>query len=381
KAALVGGLSYFQGLAGADISETIPLLGPRAGIFMGPIYHFGFVFYLAIPYAAWGIWSSLTEDQPITPVVPAVYGALFLVLSLIQFRFTFHLSLATAVLGGIGIVHLASQVDLTDPPNVFLKQSVDTWQRTGSWKIRDRLSLPSPRNGLLTVVLIVFLLNFALLTIPLGFNQFKVSDERFETAMYMNEYAREEGMTYPQNYVFSPWSVNRMFNYFVSGHSRSYAYARANYERFLGGVNGSKWYERLRNHPVGFIVTTDEYSPGPPSLYYRLHQQYGSRTNEVPALTHYRALHTTQNHEYTVFELVPGAVIRGNGPANTTAMASIQVELREVTFTYERQVHTGPKGQFAFRVPYPGTLEVFNRSIPVNETAVRQGLTVGGWGR
>ncbi|MFB6114215.1 MAG: STT3 domain-containing protein [Halodesulfurarchaeum sp.] len=371
-------LQYFQGLAGANISETIPLLGPRAGLFMGPIYHFGFIFYLIIPYIGWGIWAVGKEDQPLAQVPAAVYGLFFLAFSLIQFRFALELGLATAVLGGLGLVHVASEFDLADPPNVFRTRSVREWREKGGWNISGDISLPSPRNSVLLVVLFVFLLNFALLTIPLGFSNFAVSDETYRTATWIEQNANQRNLEYPQNYVFSTWDRNRLYNYFASGHSLSYGYAQANYEDFLGSNASGEWYTRLRKHPVGYIVTTDAYSARPEAMYTRLHMEMGSATNRTEGLAHYRAVFVSRSGDHKVFTLVPGATIRGTGPPNEQVTVESRVSAVHETFTYVRRVHTDGNGQYSVTVPYPGEYTLFNRTVSVNETAVRTGMTVTG---
>ena len=109
----------------------------------------------------------------------------------------------------------------------------------------------------------------------------------------------------------------------------------------------------------------------------------------VPALEHYRLVHTSENSAYNTaeytrglistsratgvsptllnqnqpawvktFERVPGATVEGSGaPANTTVTASVQMETPAAnsTFTYTQQAQTNEDGEFTMTVPYSTT--------------------------
>jgi dolichyl-diphosphooligosaccharide--protein glycosyltransferase len=112
--------------------------------------------------------------------------------------------------------------------------------------------------------------------------------------------------------------------------------------------------------------------------------QYPSE--RVPALEHYRLVHTSENSAYNTaeytrsligtsratgisptllnqnqpawvktFERVPGATVEGSGaPANTTVTARVQMEnpTANSTFTYTQQAQTNEDGEFTMTVPY-----------------------------
>jgi dolichyl-diphosphooligosaccharide--protein glycosyltransferase len=91
----------------------------------------------------------------------------------------------------------------------------------------------------------------------------------------------------------------------------------------------------------------------------------GYPSEPVPALEHYRLVHASEStgpqqplgQQYPwvkTFERVPGATVEGEGPANTTVTASVEMEMQNVngTFVYTQQTETGPDGQFTMTVPY-----------------------------
>lgn len=57
------------------------------------------------------------------------------------------------------------------------------------------------------------------------------------------------------------------------------------------------------------------------------------------------------------FERVPGATVKGQGPANTTVRAGVQMKIggKNRTFTYYQLTETGPNGNFTMTVPYSST--------------------------
>ncbi|UPV74285.1 oligosaccharyl transferase, archaeosortase A system-associated [Halorussus limi] len=57
------------------------------------------------------------------------------------------------------------------------------------------------------------------------------------------------------------------------------------------------------------------------------------------------------------FERVPGATVKGTGPANTTVTAAVQLSPvgQNGSFTYTQQARTGPDGQFTMTLPYSST--------------------------
>jgi dolichyl-diphosphooligosaccharide--protein glycosyltransferase len=209
--------------------------------------------------------------------------------------------------------------------------------------------------------------------VPVKTSQVTTPPERYETAAWMDDHAASAGWDERPTYVFSPWSYNRVYNYFVTGDSRSYRYARANYERFLTSTNASEWYDRLRGR-AGFVV----YTPVNTSMGTVGSQleAYGSRTENAQGLAHYRAVYVSESGTYRVFTLVPGATITGTAEANTTVTITTSLRVSGVQVDYEREVRTGPDGAYSVTVPYPGTYQAGDTAVEVPETAIRNGTTL-----
>jgi len=93
----------------------------------------------------------------------------------------------------------------------------------------------------------------------------------------------------------------------------------------------------------------------------------------VPAVEHYRLVRASEDttvsgrgerpaylrpvSQVKVFERVPGATVEGQGPPNTTILASVDMRLgsRDENFTYTQQVRTDEDGNFEMTLPYSTT--------------------------
>ena len=52
----------------------------------------------------------------------------------------------------------------------------------------------------------------------------QIGEKTYDTAMWMRGYDSQKELGYTHNYVFSSWSENRLYNYYMSGDSRSYSF-------------------------------------------------------------------------------------------------------------------------------------------------------------
>jgi dolichyl-diphosphooligosaccharide--protein glycosyltransferase len=191
----------------------------------------------------------------------------------------------------------------------------------------------------------------------------------YQTAVWMRSYAEDRGWNYPNNYVFSRWGRNRVFNYFVSGESQSYGYARANYGSFLQATNGQEWYSKLQSR-AGFVAVTDTAEQfGADTLGNRLWTENGGGDDSVSGLGHYRLSHVSPSAEYKVYTLVEGVTLQGSAEADVTVTVRREVEREETTFTYERTVTANEEGQFTVRVPYEGEYQVEGADAPTLSTS------------
>jgi dolichyl-diphosphooligosaccharide--protein glycosyltransferase len=217
---------------------------------------------------------------------------------------------------------------------------------------------------------------------PIAANNAAIPGEQYETAAFIDAHAAEHGYEYPDSYVFSPWSWNRMYNYHVSGESRSYGYAQSHYRAFIASPTPDEAYQRIEGGRAdGAYLVTEPFSGDgdapPTTMQSRLHDRFGSRGAGVAGLGHYRALYASDSGDYKAFRVVPGATIRG--PANGTSVRlSTEVEIEGASFTYERAVAV-EDGEFAVTVSYPGEYELEGaavESVTVNESAIANGNTV-----
>ncbi|WP_436930053.1 hypothetical protein [Halosimplex halobium] len=379
--ALSSGLSdfvaYMQTYTGSGIAETQSLISGNLGLFFGPALFFGFILFLALPYLALvsvrGVRSGVSHW-----LLLSIYGWYFFVLSLVQLRFAGELSVVIAPVAGLGFVDLAARLDVTRPVD-FRQDAGDAtrFSADGSGESASHsLSLPDGRTIGYLLVLFVLVASFSFVQIPIKQGQLTVDDTEYRAASWMSGHASERGWAYPDNYVFSSWGDNMMLNYFVNSESRDYGYAREHYTDFLTSGAPEQWYDRLRDRAGFVVVRDDDADLGPQAIHSRLTAQYGSRTDDAPALSHYRAVYTSDDRRLTVFTLVPGATISGQAAANESVVAETEVDIPGTAFTYRNQVTAGADGRYSITVPYPGSYEIGDQSVTVSKTAVREGGNV-----
>lgn len=238
------------------------------------------------------------------------------------------------------------------------------------------MRLPTAREAGLVFALFLLVGGVGIMQVPVKTGQLTIDGEAHDTATWIEGYAADENRSYPDNYVFSQWGRNRMFNYFVSGESRSYGYAQQNYQSLFTEGDGEAWYRNHRGR-VSFLVT-EPVETNARSLHNRLHTEYGSETENTPGLAHYRALYVSPSEEYKVFSVVPGARLTGSIAPNTTTTLSTSVEIPGASFTYERDIRTNSDGTYDVVVPYPGEYRLGNETMTVSESNVTDGETVSG---
>jgi dolichyl-diphosphooligosaccharide--protein glycosyltransferase len=353
-------------LAGGSIAETASLISGDLGSIVAPVLFFGLLLFLALPYAVWAVWRAW-ESGNAGWLALAIYTGYFLLLALVQVRFAGELSVPLAVFAGLGFVHLASIVDVLPRPAVRAESETQSGRRNqlanvGSARTEDRNSgsqFVTSRREFTTLLGLGGLVgSLSFIQIPVKTSQLTIPEEMYQTAVWMRSHAEERGWSYPNNYVFSRWGRNRVFNYFVNGESRSYRYAQSNFGSFLQATNGQEWYTQLQNR-VGFVVVSDAAEQfGPESLGNRFWTENGGGDDTVPGLGHYRLAHVSPSAQYKVYTLVEGVTLEGAAEAGATVTVRREVEREETTFTYERTVTANEEGQFTVRVPYEGEYQV-----------------------
>jgi dolichyl-diphosphooligosaccharide--protein glycosyltransferase len=366
--ALQTGISYFRATGGSGVAESVSLLDPSLGIFVGPLLFLGGTIVLAIPYLIWAIIRCYRSYEP-TLLIIVVYGVFFLLMAMLQLRFSGHLALVSIIFGGMGVVHLAWKVDLAERPG-FL----DT--RPKRDEQLPELTFPSRRAIVNVAVLLMLVGGFGIIQTPVKISQLTHDGDFYDAATAMSEYADEHDLEYPRNYVLSDWGKNRMLNYFVNGQSQIYSFAQDNYGPFVRSTDPDQWYERLKNQ-TGFIITTDSDEDfSKTSIQYQLHRNYGSGFDGGEGVSHYQCIYVSPDGSVKAFALVEGATIRGVGAANETVQITTTVTLNGKSFPYNRSVKVKTDGSFSVTVPYPGTYRVGDGSVTVSEAAVQTGQTV-----
>ncbi|WP_135853707.1 STT3 domain-containing protein [Halorussus salinus] len=348
--------------------------GPQ-GFLLGPILELGFAWLLAVPMLALVGWRAYRRENVLWLVV-CTYAGYFLVLATFQRRFVGEFAPFAAVLAGYGFVAFAAKLD------VISALDFGDDDPRGEEDSQPSLALPDRGTAATLAVLLVFVVSAGGVQTAVRHQQVKIVDNKFEAATWMDGYATEQDWEYPENYVLSKWGRNRMYNYFVNGHSSAYGFARDHYEAFLSSSDPEAQYLQLRER-VGFVVTKNVDLNGqvaPRTNYARLHKRFGSAgPNGASGAGHYRALYASDDGSVKVFSLVPGANLTGTVKSNETVTVSKQIQVEGASFTYRRNVRAGPDGKLAVTVPYAGSYSVGNSTVEVPESAVENGgnITVG----
>ncbi|NHN60103.1 MULTISPECIES: STT3 domain-containing protein [Halorussus] len=372
-------------LFNSGAAETRSLFaGGPAGFFLGPILELGFAWFLGLAMLALISWRAYRREDS-TWLVVCTYGWYFLVLTAFQRRFVGELAPFMAILAGYGFVVFAVKLDVLSP----LALDGDRHNRrlasdgAGSNARKDEdgqsLGLPTRSTATTVAVLLLFVTSAGAAQTAVRHEQVKIADEKFDAAVWMDEYAEDRAWEYPENYVLSKWGRNRMYNYFVNGESEFYNFAYDNYEQFLSSTDPIAQYKRLRGD-VGFIVTKNVKVSGkvsPKTNYARLHKRFGSTGPDgASGAGHYRALYASKDGSVKVFSLVPGANISGTLSPNKTVVLSKQVKIQGTSFEYRRTITAGADGNFSVIVPYAGDYTLGNRKVQVPKDAVEDGGNV-----
>jgi dolichyl-diphosphooligosaccharide--protein glycosyltransferase len=353
--------------ADREIAEMQSVFGAES---MGWLFSFGLLLFVVIPAMGWGVYRAYRGDR--SWLVASSYAWFMLALATLQARYAGELAPFTALFGGLALVALAERVDAARLP-------VPLGGEHRSVTLPDR----DVTIRLVGVVLLVCGLSGVLA--PIGAYNLTIPEQQYETASFIDTHAAEVGHEYPDNYVFSPWSWSRMYNYHVSGESLNYGYAQSNYRDFTFAADSGSAYERyIANGPAQNAYLVTEPIPGDPEIsddmmQSRLHDRYGSASNGSDGLAHYRALYSSPSGDYKAFRVVPGATIRGEANPGSTVTVETQVDIEGASFTYQRGVTATENGTYAVTVPYPGEYETSGgnaTSVAVSESAVQNGENV-----
>jgi dolichyl-diphosphooligosaccharide--protein glycosyltransferase len=337
--------------------ETMSLFNADQFVIFGPLAQIGIGFYLALLPLGAATYYVYREYDPGWLVVTC-FGWYYLVLAAIQARFTAQFAIFCAIFGGAGLVSLLSAVELARRPSLF--------DRDGSLT-GPPLQLPdTPAKGgyLAGVIIAVLVLN--LIFVPTLLGQTQYAGDQFDAATVIDDHAVEFDRAHPANFVLSEWGENRMYNYFVSGESAGYGYARSTHEEFITGTAPDGWFEDFSGR-VGYVVLTDRDAPEE-----TVHGQLFDL--ETEGLAHYQLLYASD--DVRAFAVVDGATIEATAETNETVRATSAVAVGDRQFTYERTATAGGNGTAEIRVAYPGEYEVGSATVTVTEQAVLDGERV-----
>lgn len=352
---------------GEDAVGSATLFSPDQAVVFGPLFQTGVIFYLAVVPLGIATWIASRRYEPRwLPVV--CFSWIFLLLATIRLRFVGQLLLFLSVFGAVGALYLLSALDIARPVDVFAESMPEG----------PELAIPTDRTKLTYGVgVLVVLLVFNLLFVPLLLETTTYSDEEFDAAVAIDEHAEATDREYPANYVLTPWSENRMYNYFVNAESEGYAYARRTYQEFIRDDSPDEWFADFYQEnatsggweQVGYVVTEDR-EMGPETTQTKLHEQFGAGNG---SLAHYQLVYSTE--EIRAFAVVQGATIQVPAENGTELSARTTVQTAGETFTYERTAVANGDAA-TIRVAYPGEYQVGDRTVQVSEDAVYDGETV-----
>ncbi|WP_089649610.1 LamG domain-containing protein [Halobacterium hubeiense] len=370
------GIYYFTRTGQTSITETYSLLSPEYGVITTPIFYLGFAFFLAVAALVWAALRVRREHRP-TWLALTVYTGGFFLAALVQLRFAGHLAILFAIFSGLGFVYLVAAVDATALPRPFVDtgepETVPPRFRETSDDSSD-ISLPDRESTFAVVALFLLVGSMGIAQTVGGTNDLTIEGTTYDAASAIDDHAAAANISWPDNYVFSDWGRNRVYNYYVNNQSRSYAYAQNHYDEFVTSSNASAWYDQLTAKPTGYVVVKDlDENFSQTSLQSRLWEDWGSRSDGVDGLGHYRGVYANDGRK--VFDLVRGAMLVGQGEPGQSQTVSTEFDAGGESHTYERRVTPTANGWYAVRVPYNGTYDGADTSVP--DEAVENGSFVG----
>jgi len=345
-----------------NIAETVGLFDPDS---LGVLLLLGFTLVLALPAMVSGVQRARTVPKW---TIPMAYVWYFFGLATLSVRFVGELAPILAVFAGVGFVRLAAWIDAIGPLDIDPNRAL------------PGLTIPD-RQTLGTLALIFLLVgSLGIVQVPVKTSQITIEDSTYQSAAYVANNSAHLNQSYPDNYVLSQSGRNRVYNYFVSGESESYSYARQTYGGFLRSPDADEWYGQFDGR-VGYVVLSTDLN-ATATTYAHLTNDYGSRTPDQAGLAHFRPLYATPDGEKLTYQVVPGANLTGRATANETVTVRTNVTIPGASFIYERQTTADTAGDYSVRVANPGTYTIKTANetskVTVSAAAVRNGTTVEG---
>jgi len=379
----------------AGIAETVSLFDP--GVLSGPILRLGVGFVFAIPVLVWLTAVVARRNEP-GWLLLVVYGWGTLILAFIQNRFAGHLSLTITVFAGVGFIVILSQLGVARPltglpgPRTLIAE-ITSSESTVSGKYRSssstqnsertRLASPTTRRaylGLGGVIGISGLISAIL--VDEQTRQTSYSDAEYRAVQAIVAHNEAVSREYPANFVLSRWGTNRMYNYFTSGESERYGFARNTYPEFVSEQNPDEWAQDQLGRVGYVVIDSDDVDLPAGTAYHMLQQRLGVAMEYRDPLAHYRLVYLagesndSETWELSAYAVVAGATIQGTGTPGETVVAETEVSVSGVSFPYQRATTVTDEGEFALTVAYPGTYTIGSTEVSVTETAVVAGESI-----
>lgn len=363
------------------IRETVSLFSVDSYVFIEPLIQLGIPFYLAIVTLGYISWTLARQYRP-DWLVLVVFAWYFLLLATIQVRFAGQLALFVSIFAAVSIVYLLATVDLVRRPEIFSAGSGNlesaepsphfSGEPAAGQTTGDISRFRANPQLLIYVVGITALLLSANIIYTPGLMQTTMdSDGKVEAMTEIQRHAEATDRNYPENFVLSRWGQNRMYNYFVSGESRSYGFARSNFESFISDPDPDEQYQQLGDR-TGYVVVTRFGVEAPAgTTQAKLAQDLGAGDDPT---AHYKLLYAGDG--VRAFALVEGAVITVTNVSADRVTASTDVQTAGQRFEYSRSVTPDENGTARIRVAYSGEYQVGNRTISVSDSAVHDGKKV-----
>ncbi|WP_049927377.1 hypothetical protein [Halopiger goleimassiliensis] len=373
------------------VIESVSLFGLHDWIVLGPLIQVGVSFFVGLVVLGWACWLSVRRYEPGWTLL-AVYVLFWLGLAALQGRFAAQLSIPLSILGAVGVVYVLAVVDLARVPMPFHRTTITESmpsspnpRRSDGGRSDDgtdrttSIGIPDGAVQTVGVVWIVLLIcGVSVFYVPSLVTDTAYTDGEYETAQVIDTHASAVDREYPENYVFSPWTPNRMYNYFVNGEARSYRYAFANYRDFLADDSPDEWYQRFQEDDVGYVVLTNAVGYPETSTHTQLHAELGTGGEDGDPLEHYQAIWITD--DTTAFAVVPGAeiVVPGDVAAESDGPVTVEaaVTVSNLQFHYQQELTPNENGQLTARVPYSGEYTVGDRTVEVSPEDVENGTVV-----
>lgn len=332
------------------IAETRSLFAADFGVFLGPIDHFGWFLFVALPVLGWVTWQCVRNHEPRWLVVVG-YATALIGFALVQIRFAGEASGLVAVLAGVGVVYLLSVLDVAERPTLF-----------GPRTERTRMTLRSPgiswQQAGYAAGTVLLIASLSVFMVPAVLDTVAAGDEEAEAIEWIvsDDQAATDGED--TAYVLTEWGRSRMFNYAVSGESDGYSYAQRNYEPFVSDADPDAHAEEFAGTVDYVVIHEIDGESSPESAYAQLFEAHGSATEAASGSGRFQFAYRTTNDGIAVFQLVDGATITGEAAPGETVTVRTEVEVSGESITYERRATAGDDGAFSVIVAHPGEYEV-----------------------